>query len=872
MIPHQLQIKNFLSYGTTLQTINFDPYHLIYLSGKNGHGKSALLEALTWVIWGAGRKTLTSVKPDQGLIRLGQTHMIVIAEFSSNNHRYKIRREVTLQRNKIVLNLEFGLYDKNHNRWTPLTEKTTKDTQNKIESIIGLSYESFINSAFLKQGNANEFSKKSARERKEVFSEILGLGLYETIRTKAFQKIKSEQNNLAAIVTMKTKIDEILIQKKDTYILFLKAEDDRSHVQKKLIECTHYYHELEKKYTKVNVQWLHAQEQIQYCKGLKTNLMMIIDEMKKNYHPIRKEKKELLNKAIVLSFKQTELRVKIEEQEKFFTQRLELEQKIVDLEKIINQEIAQKNHAINELNQLNNALQSLILQKKNITQLLNQIPSEEQLKTFDDLYFHNEHKKRFLEKCLENRKIIYQNLLVKRNTLILFIEEIKDKINLISKQEDQDPACPLCNQNLSMNRKKFLQNSLEKDQVLTEKKLEKIKLLIPYCKEKTIALHNQVVRLEKQSAEYAHQKKIFEDQLGKAHALIQELTIIQQKETQLEKIVFENTNTLYIQWESAESNYYQTIISKDQYKGLLDSIIYDRNNHIEIKKSLTDTDELVLDLQKQLQEVIKKQKALLEKFTQMRTIKQEIVDIEQSYDNNLEKQLHILQKEKDSLKIILTRLEEEKDVHNNYFFELKTRLEHYKTLEAEYTRLIDEEKSTTDTITDYQIIAHAVSKDGLQALLIEEAIPDIEVDANALLAKLTNNQTQLFIESLKDLKSGGTKETLDIKISDNMGIRPYEMFSGGEAFRIDLALRIAISKLLAKRAGTALQTLIIDEGFGSQDEEGLMAIMDAMYKIQNDFEKIIVVSHLPAMKDQFPVHFVVEKKPHGSEISVKELC
>ncbi len=35
--------------------------------------------------------------------------------------------------------------------------------------------------------------------------------------------------------------------------------------------------------------------------------------------------------------------------------------------------------------------------------------------------------------------------------------------------------------------------------------------------------------------------------------------------------------------------------------------------------------------------------------------------------------------------------------------------------------------------------------------------------------------------------------------------------------------------------------------------------MDALYKIQEDFHKIIIVSHLPAMKDQFPVHFVVEK-------------
>jgi exonuclease SbcC len=173
-------------------------------------------------------------------------------------------------------------------------------------------------------------------------------------------------------------------------------------------------------------------------------------------------------------------------------------------------------------------------------------------------------------------------------------------------------------------------------------------------------------------------------------------------------------------------------------------------------------------------------------------------------------------------------------------------------------------------IDDYQTIAAAFSKNGMQALLIEDAIPEIEHAANDLLTRLTDNQAHIMIESLRDLKSGGTKETLEIKISDSAGIRPYEMFSGGEAFRIDFALRIAISKLLARRAGTSLQTLIIDEGFGSQDEEGIAHIMDAIYRIQDDFRKIIIVSHLPTMKDQFPVHFLVHKGPQGSNVQVIE--
>jgi exonuclease SbcC len=183
-----------------------------------------------------------------------------------------------------------------------------------------------------------------------------------------------------------------------------------------------------------------------------------------------------------------------------------------------------------------------------------------------------------------------------------------------------------------------------------------------------------------------------------------------------------------------------------------------------------------------------------------------------------------------------------------------------------------EERSRLTTLdelaADFQALALATGKDGIQALIIEQALPEIENEANTLLSRLTNNQAHITIESLRDLKKGGSKETLDINISDSLGVRPYELYSGGEAFRIDFAIRIAISKLLARRAGTSLQTLIIDEGFGSQDEEGLSKIMEAIYAIQDDFAKIIIVSHLTSMKDQFPVHLMIEKEPSGSKVHV----
>ena len=138
-----------------------------------------------------------------------------------------------------------------------------------------------------------------------------------------------------------------------------------------------------------------------------------------------------------------------------------------------------------------------------------------------------------------------------------------------------------------------------------------------------------------------------------------------------------------------------------------------------------------------------------------------------------------------------------------------------------------------------------------------------------LIKRMTDNRLSIRMETQKETKKGSLIETLDIKISDELGTRNYEMFSGGEAFRIDFALRIALSRLLTRRAGASLSTLVIDEGFGTQDSFGRDRLVDIINSIQDDFDKIIVVTHLEDIKDAFPVRIEVTKTPDGSTVSVE---
>jgi exonuclease SbcC len=129
---------------------------------------------------------------------------------------------------------------------------------------------------------------------------------------------------------------------------------------------------------------------------------------------------------------------------------------------------------------------------------------------------------------------------------------------------------------------------------------------------------------------------------------------------------------------------------------------------------------------------------------------------------------------------------------------------------------------------------------------------------------MTDGRLHVRIETQREIKTGELREALDIIISDELGSRPYEMYSGGEAFRIDFAIRIALSRMLARRSGAQLRSLFIDEGFGTQDARGREHLVSAINSIQDDFDLILVITHIDELKEAFPACIEVTKTSKGS--------
>jgi exonuclease SbcC len=193
--------------------------------------------------------------------------------------------------------------------------------------------------------------------------------------------------------------------------------------------------------------------------------------------------------------------------------------------------------------------------------------------------------------------------------------------------------------------------------------------------------------------------------------------------------------------------------------------------------------------------------------------------------------------------------------------DLKVRLKEINVQREEQARLVSQ----------YKQLDRAFGKDGVPALLIEQALPEIETRANELLERLSEgNMSVRFVTqaAFKDKKRDDLKETLDIAISDGSGTRDYELYSGGEAFRVNFAIRLALSELLAQRAGARMQTLVIDEGFGSQDALGRQHLIEAINMVRQDFAKVLVISHLDELKEAFPNRIEVEKTERGSTLRV----
>ena len=207
MIPLQLRVRNFMCYRDNVPPLDFDGIHLACLTGANGHGKSALLDAMTWALWGKAR-----AKRDDELIHLGESEMEVEFSFDLGGTVYRVlRKRDSSKRGRTLVDLQV----QHEGEFRSIAEAGVRATEAAIVRLLRMDYETFTNSAFLLQGRADAFTTRTPAERKRVLGEILGLGLYDEYEQRAKEKSREKDREVARLEGLLRDIDRELARQPD---------------------------------------------------------------------------------------------------------------------------------------------------------------------------------------------------------------------------------------------------------------------------------------------------------------------------------------------------------------------------------------------------------------------------------------------------------------------------------------------------------------------------------------------------------------------------------------------------------------------------------------------------------------------------------
>jgi exonuclease SbcC len=323
---------------------------------------------------------------------------------------------------------------------------------------------------------------------------------------------------------------------------------------------------------------------------------------------------------------------------------------------------------------------------------------------------------------------------------------------------------------------------------------------------------------------------------------------------------------------AAQSPLQQQIAALDRHIAEID---YDLEEHTAIREALrraqiyqTRYQELLQAQQSypQAQQRVEDLTVLLQERSQaLQTLDQQFQELQQ--------QLQELPDTKGAIAELETRIQQhqcQRDEHITNLGRIQQQQEHLEALKQRQIEQRETLQKLQRQLRIYQELTYAFSKNGIQALMIENVLPQLEAEANQILGRLSNHQLHLQFVTQKAGRSKGSRakliDTLEILINDARGTRSYETYSGGEAFRVNFAIRLALARLLAQRSGTPLQLLIVDEGFGTQDEAGCDRLISAINAIAPDFACILTVTHIPHLKEAFQARIEVSKTDNGSQI------
>ncbi|MDE2749631.1 MAG: SMC family ATPase [Chloroflexota bacterium] len=848
MLPTRLELRNFLAYRAPAPIV-FDGIELACLTGGNGVGKSSILDAITWALWGRAR-----AKRDEELIHLGQNEMQVEIDFEQEGLRYRvIRRRSRAGRGRGALDLL--AFDK---EGFPrlINEEGSRRTQAKINEILRLDYETFAHSAFLQQGRADAFTLKTAAERKRILADILGLDQwthYESAAKKRLTDIASQidiiqhdinrfDEEIAGEPQLKADREAVLATLESAREALQQATDDYSRVAdavSALRRLGESRRELEGRITGRRDDMAAAQAEVQRQ-----------DEKIAAYQETLAQS-EAIEAGFAQLRKARENQSAIAEQ---LTRKAELDREAHQLEQALAEQRARLESDAHVLRERIRGLEAKLASAAAAD--IDALRAE--LRALQALEVQRDKAAKEVQRIKEDRSGLRERM----GRLTSEGQALNTRLDRL--RQADGAACPLCGQALTAEHRDEIMAQL------TEERDEK-RAQYRGCGAEIEALNAASQAREAEIAGWAGKLKHLPARQQRLGALAEAERLAEEAEAALPG---ERRQLIQLETRLGDGEFGGELRHQlSQLERQREGIGYDPDSHADTRVQLETYAEYerghtLLELARiSLPEARKIRADTAARLDSMRASMQGDEDKLKKIGSEIEA-LEKVAREERELRARVDSMRAEAQTLNERKTIIEQQLNAIAAGRASKRRLSERLGATQHQRGLLNELRAAFGKNGLPALIIETAIPELEAEANDLLARMTDGRMSLRLSTQREKAGGGLAETLAIDIADELGTRAYDLYSGGEAFRINFALRIALSKLLARRAGAQLRTLFIDEGFGSQDEAGRGRLVDAINKIQADFDLILVITHIDELRDSFPVHLLVEKTAAGSQVTI----
>ena len=1003
MIPQQLTLKNFLSYREA--TLNFQGLHVACICGSNGAGKSSLLEALAWAVWGQSRAS-----SEDDVIHMGAKEAQVDFLFSSHQHVYRIIR--TRYRGQ-ASSLEFQVATPEGFR--SLTERGLRATQQVILQHLRLDYDTFVNSAYLRQGRADEFMLKRPSDRKQLLSELLKLAQYDTLEERAkdlsrqfkgqailleksLESMEAQLQQQQEIVAERSQIEAELAQTRNLQQVDSEQLETLRTIQQQVAtqrQQLHWQQQQQQTLTQdlqrlrqqqvtmqqqqqalaalvqqepqitagyADFQRLQAQEEIQASKfqlyeTTREKRQQLQQQQEQQISALKNQLQQFESQLVALQEQEQEIQQtlsKTSEVEAALAQLQQARARLTQLDQLQTQAFPLVQRQQQLQTQLERAHSRLIDRLEELRATIHQLQTQqscqpqlqqavldvtEQIVYLEKRRIYQQHVQ---EKGLERRSFM-ERLQAHQRDYETQLAQIDQKFLLLGQP---DALCPLCDRPLdelhwTLVRQKHEQ---QKKEILDQIWLVREQLAV--SEREIQVLRREYRSLEQELSQFSsilERRGQLQEQLHTTDILSQKLEQMTAEATTLER--------------SLQNRGYATEIQEElnQIQQSLNQLNYDEKNHAiargqieswrwaeikqaEIKQAQRRQAQIATrrpqlqaqvatlnqqihqqihqsPLQEQIQQLehdlasldynLERHNALRTDLRQAQTWQlqyQELTQAKQQYpqvQQRTQELAQTLQRRCQDLEMIESQIADlcqqltlttdsssqiqalEQQIQQRRIYldqqlaqlgRLQQQQHQLETLKVQQAQQQQQLQTARHQLRVFQELAQAFGKNGIQALMIENVLPQLEAETNQLLARLSANQLHVQFVTQRAGRSSKQNikliDTLDILIADAQGTRPYETYSGGEAFRVNFAIRLALARLLAQRSGSDLQMLIIDEGFGTQDFEGCERLIAAINAIAPDFACILTVTHMPTLKEAFQTRIEVMKTELGSQLSL----